>query len=177
MAGMGAILKEFRCFAHGKFEGHDPVCPMGCTTVERAFYTAPGAKSDKTRASDRALERMAQRYGLSDISASKTGSVAGDRMAKQRGFGQVGPADFTPRWGELPKGGTFEVGKGVVDREGSEGGAAALVKSMSQGRAEPVPDNAGALPIPTPPRRPRPTIVGKESISAAQYSEALAKAS
>lgn len=169
-----AILKEYRCLAHSAFESSEknPTCPHGCTTVLREFRTAPGTRSAKTKASDNALERMAQRYGLSDISASKTGSVAGDRQAKQAGFGQVNGEDFRPRWGEVPRGGTYEVGKGVVDREGSEGGAAAIVKSISQGRAEEVGDDAPALPI-MPSRRPAPNVVGRDSITANEFSDAV----
>jgi hypothetical protein len=173
-----AVTKEWRCFAHGPFEGTEAVCPHGCSTVIREFRTAPAGRSDKTKASDKALERMAKRYGLADISASKTGSVAGDRMAKQRGFGKIGDVDFSPRWGEIPKGGTYHAGdKAVIAREGSEGGADALVKNLSQGRAEPIPDNASALPTGPIPKRPRPVVVGRDSITNAQFSDALAKAS
>ena len=172
-----AVTKEFRCLAHGAFEGTDARCPHGCTTVIREFRTAPGSRSAKTKASDTALERMAKRYQLSDISA-KSGSVAGDRAAKMRGLGQVGPADFTPRWMEIPKGGTYDAAtKQVIARDGSEGGADALVKNLSQGRAEPLGADAPALPIGPIPRRPRPVVVGRDSVTRAQFKDALAKAS
>lgn len=167
-----AVIKEWRCLAHGPFENAKGVCEHGCTTVIREFRTAPGLKSVKTKRSDNALERMAARYGLTDMSASKTGSVAGDRIAKQRGFGQVAGQDFAPHWGELPKGGTFEVGKGVVAREGSEGGVEAAVKSLSRGQAESVPDDAPALPV-TPRGRPMPHVVGRDSVTANEFSDAV----
>lgn len=167
-----AILKEYRCIGHGPFEGYKAVCPHGCSVVIREFRTAPGLKSVKTKRSDNALERMAQRYGLTDMSASKTGSVAGDRMAKQQGFGQIGGQDYTPKWGELPKGGTYEVGKGVVARDGSEGGVEAAVKQLSRGQAEPVPDGAPALPV-MPRGKPRPNVVGRDSVTANEFSDAV----
>ena len=152
---------------------------MGCSTVVREFYTPPGTRSAKTKASDNALQRMATRYGLSDLSASKTGSVAGDRMAKHpQGFGKVGQEDFTPRWGAIPKGGTFDVRTGgPVARDGGEGGAESIVKSLSGGRAEPMPDNSSALPIGLPGRRPPPNVVGRDSITANEFSDAIRKAS
>lgn len=169
-----AINKEYRCLAHGAFESSakTAVCQYGCTTVVREFRTAPGTRSDKTKRSDNALNRMAARYGLTDMSA-KTGSVAGDRMAKQRGFGQIGGQDFTPHWGTIPKGGTFEPGKGPVARDGAEGGAESIVKSLSGGRAEQVPDTASALPTGPIPRRARPNVVGRDSVTANEFSDAV----
>lgn len=169
-----ATIKEWRCLAHGAFDSADGVCEWGCTTVVREFRTAPGHKSAKTKTSDRALERMAKRYGLTDMSASKTGSVAGDRMAKQKGFGNIGGHDFTPRWGGIPKGNTYDVGKGaVVERHGAQGGAEAFVKSSSNGQAEAIDS---ALPIAAPPRRMRPNIVGRDSVTANEFSDAVSRA-
>lgn len=170
-----AVLKEFKCLMHGSFEGYEPVCSHGCTTVVREFLTAPGYKSAKTKISDTALNRMAARYGLTDMSASKTGSVAGDRIAKQKGFGQIGGHDFTPKWGEIPKGGTYDVAsKSVVARDGAKGGAESIMQSMSGGQAE---AQAGALPVDIPRMRATPNVVGRDSVTANEFSDALAKAS
>ena len=39
------IKKEWLCMAHGKFESAKAVCPKGCTTVERRFFTPTSIKT------------------------------------------------------------------------------------------------------------------------------------
>ncbi len=114
-----AVTKEFRCLAHGPFEGKEPMCPHGCTTVVREFRTAPAGKSEKTKVSDRALDRLAERYRLTDMS-NRNGSVGASR--------QHAPG-MEPKWLEIPKGNNYEVGKGEVQRAGSQGGAQAALES------------------------------------------------
>ncbi len=69
-----AVIKEWCCAGHGPFEGPDPVCPHGCTTVTQEFRTAPGGRSNKTRFTDSSLEAIAREYNLKDLSNRK-GSV------------------------------------------------------------------------------------------------------
>jgi hypothetical protein len=114
-----AVVKEWRCLAHGAFDSSQGVCPSGCSTVIREFRTAPGTRSAGTKASDAALERLADKYGLSDMS-NRRGSV-GDREKKN---------DFAPVWGKMPVGNNYEVGKGEVAREGAQGGANAALKGL-----------------------------------------------
>lgn len=114
------VKKEWRCLAHGPFDGLEGVCPSGCTTVVREFRTAPGTRSPSTKKSDAALEHLAARYNLTDMT-NKNGSVGGSRPQQQ---------DMAPVWGAMPKGNVFEVGKGEVQRDGSEGGATAALSSM-----------------------------------------------
>lgn len=119
-----AVKKEWKCLAHGPFEGPDAVCPHGCTVVVREFRTAPAARSEKVKASDKALERLAQRYNLTDMS-NRNGSVGNSRK---------GAPGMEPIWADLPKGNVFEVGKGEVARDGSQGGAdAALAATRMTG--------------------------------------------
>ena len=115
-----AVTKEYRCLAHGPFEGKEAVCPSGCTTVIREFRTAPATRSDRTKASDKALERLAARYGFSDLSNRK-GSVGATRAAQ---------SPFQATWGQMPKGNKFEVGKGEVPVDGASGGATAALAGM-----------------------------------------------
>ena len=62
------IKKEWFCMAHGKFESAKAVCPRGCTTVERRFYTPTSIKtSDRTKNIDRTLQQLADDYKLTDI--------------------------------------------------------------------------------------------------------------
>jgi|HubBroStandDraft_2_1064218.scaffolds.fasta_scaffold195003_2 hypothetical protein len=120
-----AVLKEFRCLAHGPFDSKEAVCPHGCSVVVREFRTAPAGRSAKTKTSDAALERLASRFGLSDMS-NRDGSVGGSRK-------NANP--MQPYWSEMPKGNTFEVGKGEVAPRGgnmvSNGGASAALAGLN----------------------------------------------
>lgn len=137
-----SVNKEWRCMAHGSFEGAEPRCPHGCSTVVREFLTAPAGKSEKTKISDRALSRLAQRYNLGDMS-NRNGSVGASRK---------GPPGMEPIWADLPKGNNFEVGKGEVQRDGSEGGASAALAStgMSGSVAEALGQKLGVKLAPEP---------------------------
>lgn len=92
-----AVLKDYRCIAHGVFESREAKCPHGCSTVVPMFIKAPGGRSDKTKASDRALQHLANRYGLSDMS-NNNGSVGGSRR------GPSPPPGMAPYWSEIPDG-------------------------------------------------------------------------
>lgn len=89
-----AVVKEYRCFAHGPFDSTDGICPHGCTTVVREFRTAPAARSDKTKASDRALENLAKKFNLTDMS-NRNGSVGGSRKGQQ--------PNMQAQWLDMPK--------------------------------------------------------------------------
>lgn len=120
------VTKEWKCLAHGSFTGPNPVCVHGCTTVIREFLTAPGGRSARTKAADGALEHLAQRFGLSDMS-NRSGSVGGSRRQRP---------DFSPVWGQMPKGNVYEVGKGErpADPKGAlvtGGGATGALGAMN----------------------------------------------
>jgi hypothetical protein len=142
-----AVKKEYICFAHGRFEADSPVCPKGCTlNVERRFFSAPAAKSNRTSNIDRMLRSVAADFGLSDMS-NRNGSVA---LSQRRG-----KADFRPVWGEIPKGDTYNAGtRSVEKRKGGEGGMNA---ALSAYRVAPkaadevgITDVASKLPGPKP---------------------------
>lgn len=138
-----AVLKDYRCLAHGTFESKEAKCPHGCTTVIAVWNgKAPGGRSEKTKASDRALNHLASRYGLSDMSNRNGNSVGGNRKA---------PGEMTPTWGELPSGNIFEAGKGEVNRTDrarvdSQGGAAGFAGPLSSGVSE--IEKAVGVPLP-----------------------------
>ena len=70
------VMKEWFCMAHGKFESAKSVCPKGCTTVERRFYTPTSIKtSDRTRNIDNTLQMLADDYKLTDIN-NQNGTAA-----------------------------------------------------------------------------------------------------
>lgn len=159
-----AVKKEYRCLAHGPFESMEEICPHGCSTVVREFRTAPGGRSAKTKTTDRALQGLANRYGLTDMS-NKSGSVGGSR--KQ-------PQAMAPVWGEMPKGNVFEVGKGEVAAEGAAGGSTAALAALGineQTAAAALAKHLGKEVKPEPtfmdiqkqlPKRIRPILPGKE---------------
>ena len=92
-AGTGKILREYRCLGHGSFEAYEPVCPYGCTTVEREYLTAPAMGNAKTAATDTALKALAADYGLTDL---KNGAGSVMASLRQRPTSQ-------PMWGSIPK--------------------------------------------------------------------------
>jgi hypothetical protein len=114
-----AVTKEWRCLAHGPFDSATGVCPSGCSTVVREFRTAPGTRSEKTKTSDRALARLAERYNFTDLS-NKRGSVGATRAAD----------GMQAKWLDMPKGNKYEVGKGEVPVDGSVGGASAALSGV-----------------------------------------------
>ena len=93
-----AILKEYRCKAHGEFEAYAPECPYGCSArfVEREFRTAPAYHDGKTARTDRNLRGLAEQAGLTDMrNDPKSGESV--MAATKRG-------NFKPQWGAVPEG-------------------------------------------------------------------------
>lgn len=90
-----AILKEYRCAAHGEFEAHTPECPHGCSPrfVKQEIRTPPAFKSNGTRRVDTELDNLAQSYGLSDIANGADGESVMQTLRKK--------PEFTPSWGQV----------------------------------------------------------------------------
>lgn len=86
------VLKEYRCLAHGPFEGYKPECPHGCNTVEREFRTAH-AIGGSAKNIDRNLQALADDFKLTDL-RNDMGSVMSSLKRGER--------DFAPTWGSLP---------------------------------------------------------------------------
>lgn len=167
-----AVNREFTCLAHGPFEGTEARCPHGCTTaVAREFRTAPAVGTAKAKATDAALERLAQRFGLTDIS-NRNGSVAASKPPAPAGL------DFTPKWLPVAAGDNFEVGKGVVSREGSAGGANATAQQYRTERMgdEPAATETVPLPLGQLPPPPRPHVVGRDNVTSADFEKAIRSA-
>jgi hypothetical protein len=97
-----AILKEYRCKAHGAFEamvnqGETPDCPRGCSArfVYREIRSAPAARTVISGTLDRLQREIAHDFGLSDIKAGRDdGKSVMDNI--KRGAQQA------PAWLELP---------------------------------------------------------------------------
>lgn len=174
-----SVLREFRCLAHSAFESREekPRCPVaGCSTVIREFRTAPAGRSEKTKISDKALLRLAERYKLTDMS-NKNGSVGNSRNH---------PQGMEPVWAPLPAGNVFEVGKGEVQRDGATGGATAalaaagmtgsVADALSKKLGRPVEAEPTFMEISKGLPRVRPHIV-KEYGSQADLDSAIKSAS
>lgn len=93
-----AIVKEWRCEAHGEFENANGKCPGGCPSdwVHREFRTAPAARSAVMGHTDRELRNLANDYGLSDIKNDKDGSSVMQSLKRPEG-------DIKPKWGDISK--------------------------------------------------------------------------
>jgi hypothetical protein len=91
-----AIIKEWRCAAHGEFEGPEGICPRGCPKrfVVQEIRTPPAYHDGRTANIDRTLDGLADSVGLTDLS-NRNGSVMNSQRKSQ------GP-DFSPRWFDIP---------------------------------------------------------------------------
>ncbi len=94
-----AILREFRCRAHGPFESKrtNPRCPRGCSPkfVVQEIRSAPAYIGARTQRIDKELGNLAQSYGMSDIATNGEDSVM-TTLRKQKQF------SHKPLWGEVP---------------------------------------------------------------------------
>jgi hypothetical protein len=97
-----AVLKEFRCKAHGAFETFVkqdaiPRCPNGCPArfVVREFRTAPAIRGVATGRLDSLQKDLALDYGLPDI---KVGKDDGNSVMQNL----RSETDFSPKWLDLP---------------------------------------------------------------------------
>lgn len=131
-----AVLKEYLCHGHGKFETADepPVCPRGCTSVERRFYTANGYIGSKSKNIDATYQQIANDFGLSDMN-THGGTTAARVLTKQQKDAQALEAKLRHRFAELPKGGTYNVGTRRQEGGAVNGGA---IAGMSAHGATPV---------------------------------------
>jgi hypothetical protein len=135
----------------------------------REFRTAPATRSAKTKASDGALERLAKRFGLSDMS-NRSGSVGGSRAQ---------PRDFSPVWGKMPKEGGIDAAlssvavpiggkERVMDMRSKDAGVAELEKTL--GKTPSFMEVAKTL------HRPRPNPQGREPGNAGDLAKAIERA-
>jgi hypothetical protein len=80
------ILSDYRCFAHGIFEGWEAKCPHGCSGefVEKVFLKPVGMMSDKTRHNDSTMKSLASDYGMTDIKSTREGEAQPSRFNQQK---------------------------------------------------------------------------------------------
>lgn len=85
-----AVIKEWRCAAHGDFEGSHPICPaLGCMSesVERVFLTAPAQRSgnDATARFDAGIKRTVDGMRLGNLRSARPGETSFAGRAQQEG--------------------------------------------------------------------------------------------
>lgn len=137
------VMREYRCFGHGFFESEEPRCPRGCTTVERAFLTAPGHYSKKTAAIDATFKQIAKDYRLSDMN-NRDGKPArvvrapqGEARAQQDRFSEMLQKRYGAKsvvhtqhgvggWGGVNPGGIYRAGGEIVEAQRGPGAPAAV---------------------------------------------------
>jgi hypothetical protein len=156
------VIKEYCCDAHGPFEAQYPVCPAGCkgSLIKRAFYTAPGVVSERTKGTDKSLRGLASEYGLTNMSNNQGTQAIRQADQKTLDF----QAMFAPRNVGVNQGATYMAGGGIKPgTEGRGNGAMAtaagmrvtpgnpLVKSETGGVSVALPSGQGInLAPPTP---------------------------
>lgn len=141
------VLREFVCFGHGRFDSDEPVCPHGCTVVERVFITAPGLTSNRTKSTDRLLEGIAKDYGLSDMNnhggttaarvkpvlqgeARRQQETYNEMLGRRFGVKSIVETDNgTGGWGAVGPGGIYRQGGEIVEK-GRGPGAPATTHSL-----------------------------------------------
>lgn len=94
-----AVLKDYKCLAHGYFEAWEPRCPKGCDgeAIMVAFLQPVGLRSDTTKHSDSTMRGLAQDFGMSDIKSVREGEAQPAR------FQQQPQNPYAVQWGD-PKG-------------------------------------------------------------------------
>jgi hypothetical protein len=80
-----AILKEFRCAAHGAFEATEKVCPHGCAErfVVQEIRTAPAYHNGRTQRIDKELNALASSYGMTNMRNDKDSGSVMDQLRRR----------------------------------------------------------------------------------------------
>lgn len=134
---MGGVVKEWKCLGHGPFEGCEPVCPHGCSTVERIFLTAPGLVGKKTKSTDRLTQQLADDFKVTDF--NNKNKTQGARVLNTKAMQEVETFQkevrkrFPQNWGGVPAGGTLEVGTGHIRDQQRGAGMAAQAHTVAVG--------------------------------------------
>lgn len=134
-----AILKEYRCMAHGPFEAFSSMCPRGCSArmVVREFRTAPNFQQKKTRVVDQHLRGIAKDFGLTDL---KNDPKSGTSVMQELRKGRTDKSDWLQLDHAKPGFSREKDAQAPVFRPEASGfqptpGAQAMLKSLPQPRA------------------------------------------
>ena len=144
-----AVLHDWICLAHGKFESFDGRCPHGCDEqfVAKTYVQAPGLRSDRTKNIDNTFRQLAADYGLTDMNNQNgTGAVKRPDPYKEKEqselIGRLG--DTSHLWGQLPSGQGGISQALAANRVAGENALSAILPSLHQ----PVPQVVGRYDAP-----------------------------
>lgn len=140
-----AVLNDYECMAHGRFEAWEAKCPHGCGAgmVEKVFLQPPGLTSTRTQGIDRNLNQLALDFGMTDMSNRGGRSIkqaAGQTEEQARAMREM----LAPRWGGIQS--------SARDDSSAIPGALAAIRAA--------PDNALA-PVKDILTQPKPLKVGE----------------
>ncbi len=161
-----AVMKEWRCMAHGDFDSTEQACPRGCGAgmVERVFRTPPSIQSQGYRNINASLQDTAAQFGLRNMdNFSGEGQRKSDWQTHKRleeGTNQVfqGQRDAI---GQFMEGkakamrSTFgtvarPIGEVISPTGDTRGFGGSLFRAQNGGMAVQGVSDAMALPRPTP---------------------------
>lgn len=138
------ILKEYRCAAHGPFEGFDRLCPYGCPDVfvKQEVRTAPAARRPGTmKFIDEQLKGIAKDYGVTDLKTDPKANLSALDHQRRK-------TEHKPEW--------IPIAHAAPGFSRTPNATVPTFKSESMG-FKPVPE-AGEMVAKLP--KPRPVIVG-----------------
>ena len=131
-----AVLHDWECSAHGRFEAFAAHCPHGCgdSMVHKVFIQAPGLHSARTTNIDRNLRALANDYGLTNMN-NQNGTSAAVRpdarkeAARNELMGKLG--DTSHAWGQIPTGASG-IGQALSAHHAAADNALASIKPILQ---------------------------------------------
>lgn len=104
MGGAMAVTKQWRCAAHGEFEGPDGACPAGCPAafVKQEIRTAPAFRRSAPGGGSRmafidgTLRQIADDFKLPDLKADPKANVSVIEAVRKSNNVEA------PRWMDIP---------------------------------------------------------------------------
>ena len=127
-----AVLHDYECAAHGRFESFEQKCPHGCSAafVKLVFLKPVGIKSNKTKVADAALRNLANDFGLTNVGSNGGESVRDYVRRGQSMDPNNKNLNFAPLWHDVPHAAagfsqTQDARVPVVDPQAAIGGSTA----------------------------------------------------
>lgn len=96
-----AVINDFECRAHGKFESTEAICPYGCPKkwVQLVFLQPVGIRGAGTQRVDKELRNLSATYGMTDIRNGGDGSSVMSAMGRD---GRAPKDGVAPQWLNIP---------------------------------------------------------------------------
>lgn len=137
-----AVKRDYKCEQHGFFEAWEAQCPHGCLDgIMIVHLQAPNYLSDRTKGSDRTLNRLAGEFNMTNIKSTREGESQDGYFTRNNA---PVPKDVPPQ----PQSGVIWGGGGGFSMQNVlAGGAVKSVRGESVGFN---PKDAGNLSGPKP---------------------------